>query len=117
MGEGAEVHSLPCTVQYTGEARVSAYLLVSTDENNPNVSHSTFRGRHLVGTQAVMPAGCDAVVLKAAHSPAIESATNEREYQATPVKSITIWGADFPRTAGSWRSVASWVETARAIHQ
>ncbi|BDA40791.1 probable ribonuclease H2 subunit C at N-terminal half [Coccomyxa sp. Obi] len=67
MEEPRTLHWLPCSIKYTGVAKVGAYFLptpTGTSVDGKAVQEAYFRGRQLKGTQLQLPQGYRGQILR-----------------------------------------------------
>ena len=84
--EPSKVHKLPCTIEHTGEARISDLFIVAPDGT------SSFRGRQLQSTVSSLPEGYRGLVLNKSKT---TTDTEEEEFHVThSFDQITSWGWD-----------------------
>ena len=87
----SHAHMLPCEIEYSGEAIVSAYF---KPEETSRGLEATFRGRALCGKRLSLPAGYVGAVLQDPKLAAIADGEDRRWLHRGTVEDITIWKHD-----------------------
>jgi ribonuclease H2 subunit C len=89
----AEAHLLPCEIQHTGPAAVTAYFRPVTGKRNREVA---FRGRHLHGVVLSPPEGYKGAMLQDTVQADVADGEERRWMHRGDISSITIWKHDEP---------------------
>ncbi|KAF7228337.1 ribonuclease H2 subunit C [Nothobranchius furzeri] len=111
----AQVHLMPCEIEYNGPARVSEYF-TSTTKDRKQEKTVSFRGRGLKGQEISCPQGYTGLVLKE-----INKHGSDQEDRTVRVSSVfnklTYWNLETPPTSDDTVVMAmDWPELADAIH-
>ncbi|CAM9500332.1 unnamed protein product [Phaeothamnion confervicola] len=123
---GAKIHILPCKIHHDDTAAVSTYFLPEGDEEKSSSAGgetlAAFRGRKLVGTKTVLPAGVSGVVLRESRrhelTPGEASAAARDSIWAVEASfdAPTIWGHDQAAHDPPLKRALRWMEISCAIH-
>ena len=87
----SKAHLLPCEIQATGSALVSAYF---KPEAGPKSQEATFRGRQLRGVDLPMPAGYSGAMIADTLSADVADGEERRWMHKGTVASFTYWKHD-----------------------
>ena len=86
-------HLLPCEIQYSGEASVSAYFKPKPGEKR-GLEEAAFRGRALKGVKLQPPAGYVGAMLQDTKTASIADGETRRWMHRGNVESFTVWKHD-----------------------
>ncbi len=89
----AEAHLLPCEVQYSGPAPVSAYFKPSPLPDQ-GTHGAAFRGRKLLGRTVALPEGYTGTVLQDTNTASIADGEERKWLQKGTFNSLTYWNHD-----------------------
>ena len=107
-------HMLPCEIEYSGEAIVSAYFKPATGKRG---LEATFRGRALRGVSLSPPAGYVGAVLQDTNKAEIADGEERRWLHRGTIDAFTVWDHDAepPEDAPVFKCMR-WAAIADVLH-
>lgn len=109
-----QAHMLPCEIQATGSALVSAYFKVETGAKGPE---ATFRGRQLRGVQLSPPPGYTGHMLADTKAADVADGEDRRWLHKGIIDTFTYWKHDeLPHDEEPILKAMQWAALADVLH-
>ncbi|EIE26593.1 hypothetical protein COCSUDRAFT_32223 [Coccomyxa subellipsoidea C-169] len=108
MEDPRTLHWLPCSIGYTGVAKVGAYFLpapTGASVDGKAIQEAYFRGRQLKGTRLELPSGFSGQILRRTAEQQADPSTHAQWSSDMAFKDFVYWkhGLDPIRTDGAQR--------------